>query len=90
MIRLTATQFAKIWNELPNPNRCGFRENSSSQYYKMMFLPELTPVNQARITVASGPEFNLVQAEEIEFKLNIGRNGYYWEPVKPILITEAQ
>ena len=77
---LTAEQFTRLWNELPNPNRCGFEPTGYE--VRVLYVPE---ADLSRQVVSLNEKLVVVQeVRELVFRLDTGRNGRKWVLVTPV------
>jgi hypothetical protein len=88
MISISAVQWSKIWNELPNPNSSRFE--IESPYYDVSFIDEDCVITNIAVYSRTNEMTILAPCKKIRFKLNMGMNGRCWEPEESIIIKPAK
>jgi hypothetical protein len=87
MVKVTAQQFIRIWNELPNPNNVSFR-NEPTRRFKASFLLDKLDLKEfvQKADVLGLNQIIVPRPEELEFYLDMTSNGWIWRLATSVII----
>ncbi len=83
---LTAQQFVRIYNDLPNPSLTlhRIREGEISPIYTVNYLKDGDRI--VSIQIDNSIPRNLADVDRISFELMEDKNEPYWQPTQPVSI----